>query len=68
MQSLPIVQKFRRSQRLQLAAAAATCDLMPGQAVVQRGDVIDAWRLILQCKVFVLSSMHCMQFLESRHV
>lgn len=48
MQSLSIVQTFRRSQRLQLAAAAATCDLMPGQAVVQRGDVIDAWRLILQ--------------------
>lgn len=47
MQSLSIVQTFRRSQRLQLAAAAATCDLMPGQPVVQRGDVIEAaWILM----------------------
>lgn len=44
---LPVMSSFRRSQRLRLAAAAATCDFMPGETVVQKGEIIDAaWILM----------------------
>ncbi|CAK8997638.1 unnamed protein product [Durusdinium trenchii] len=47
MMRLPNMQHFRRSHRLRLAAAAATCDFMPGQALVKRNDPIEAsWILI----------------------
>lgn len=44
MALLPAVHGFRRSQRVRLAAAAETCDLMPGEAVVKPGDLIATWR------------------------
>lgn len=46
-QQLPVMSSFRRSQRLRLAAAAATCDFMPGETVVHQGELIDAaWILM----------------------
>jgi len=45
--ALPALHGFRRSQRLRLAAAAATCDLMPGEVLVETGALIDAaWILM----------------------
>jgi hypothetical protein len=38
------MSSFRRSQRLRLAAAAATCDFTPGETVVQKGEIIDFWK------------------------